>query len=430
MPRTYVKKREKAYTEERLLEAVEKVKQGGSVHKIANEFQIPTETLRRWVIKDSNISFGGGRSAVLSQNEEELIVVALEQCAKVGWPCDRSDVRTIVKTYLDSLGKTTRFKENIPGEDWLASFSQRWKNRLTTRKPEILTKGRAEGLTNEVVDTFFNMVEQVLKENNLEGAPDLAKRLHNSDEAGLSTNPISKKVFIPKREKNAYLKAPGAGKASYSVLFCVSADGDLCSPFVVYKSKYLYQSWTEWGPKGTSYGVTTSGWMEGTVFEDWFCKHYLKWAEKFRKLCVLFLDGHGSNLTYKVVESASANQIIMICLPSHTSHALQPCDVALFRPLKVCWKNVLKSWFRGTRLQNVDKAVFPTLLAKLWTNINPNNAIAGFSGSGLHPLNRKRVQPRIVEVATEHQERQTAPDTPRKLTRKARPVIEAVTTSP
>eukprot|EP00794_Sanderia_malayensis_P019810 gene19810-21750_t len=164
---------------------------------------IPTETLRRWVIKDANISFGGGRSSVLSKNEEKLIVVALEQCARTGWPCDRSDVKTIVKTYLDSLGKTTRFKENIPGDDWLASFCQRWKNQLTTRKQEILTKGRAERLTNEVVDSFFNMVEKVIKDNNLEGAPDLAKKLHNCDEAGLLTNPVSKKVFIPKREKNA-----------------------------------------------------------------------------------------------------------------------------------------------------------------------------------------------------------------------------------
>ncbi len=158
------------------------------------------------------------------------------------WPCHQSDIKKIVKTYLDSLGKTTRFKENIPGDDWLASFCQRWKNQLTTRKPEILTNGRAEGLTNEVVDAFFNMVEKLIKENNLEGAPDLAKRLHNCNVADLSTNPVSKKVFIPKLEKNAYLKAPGAGKSSFSVLFCVSADGDLCSPFVVYKSKYLYQS--------------------------------------------------------------------------------------------------------------------------------------------------------------------------------------------
>ena len=117
---------------------------------------------------------------------------------------------------------------------------------------------------------------------------------------------------------------------------------------------------------------------------------------------MLFLDGHGSNLTYKVVESARANGIFMKCLPPHTSHALQPWDVALFRPLKVCWKDVLKSWFRETRLQNVEKALFPTLLSKLWPRIKPSNAVAGFSGSGLLPLDRKRVQPRIVDVSIGH----------------------------
>eukprot|EP00794_Sanderia_malayensis_P019809 gene19809-21749_t len=118
----------------------------------------------------------------------------------------------------------------------------------------------------------------------------------------------------------------------------------------------------------------------------------------------------------------------MICLPPHTSHALQPCDVALFRPLKVCWKDVLKLWFRETRPQNVDKAVFPTLLSKLWSKIKPSNAVAGFSGSGLLPLDRKRVQPKIVDVSMEHQLSQTAPDTPRKLMKEA--VIAAVTPSP
>ena len=53
MPRTYViRKREKGYSEVRLMEAVEKVKEGGDVHKTAKEFQIPTKTLRRWVIRD------------------------------------------------------------------------------------------------------------------------------------------------------------------------------------------------------------------------------------------------------------------------------------------------------------------------------------------------------------------------------------------
>ena len=38
-------------------------------------------------------------------------------------------------------------------------------------------------------------------------ASDLAERLQNCGEAGLSKIPISKKVCIPTMEKNAYLKA-------------------------------------------------------------------------------------------------------------------------------------------------------------------------------------------------------------------------------
>ena len=35
------------------------------------------------------------------------------------------------------------------------------------------------------------------------------------------------------------------------------------------------------------------------------------------------------------------NKIIIICLPSHTTHALQPCDVGAFGPLAQSWKRVV-----------------------------------------------------------------------------------------
>ncbi len=411
MPRTYIKKREKTYSKENLELAVKAVQDGETIGKAAKTFEVPPETLRRWVIKDSKICFGGGRQPVLSKDEEGHIVIALEQFGKTGWPCDRSDLRSIVKTYLDSLGKQTRFKENVPGDDWLASFRKRWQHRLTVRKPEILTKGRAEGLTNDVVSCFFDLVEAAIDEAGMKDASDLSERLHNCDEAGLATNPVNKKVFIQKSEKNAYLRAAGAGKTSYSVLFCISAAGNICPPFVVYKGKNLYQTWTNGGPDGTSYGVTTSGWMEDVVFEEWFTKHYLNWASAFKKPCILFLDGHGSHLTYKVVKAAQENQIIMISLPPHTSHAPQPCDVAFFCPLKVIWKDILKSWFRETRMQTVDKAVFPSLLEKLWKKLKPSNAVAGFTGSGIHPVDREKVKKRVIHTTFEETD-EDAPDTP------------------
>lgn len=79
-----------------------------------------------------------------------------------------------------------------------------------------------------------------------------------------------------------------------------------------------------------SYAVSASGWMEGTAFEQWFLKYFIPWSSKFQKPGLLFLDSHDSHMTFKTVESAKLNDFIMICLLPHTSHTLQPCDVALF----------------------------------------------------------------------------------------------------
>ena len=57
-----------------------------------------------------------------------------------------------------------------------------------------------------------------------------------------------------------------------------------------------------------------------------------------RKPIFLFFDGHASHLTYSTVKAAMDDQIIMICLPPHASHALQPLDVAVFKPLKDKWR--------------------------------------------------------------------------------------------
>ena len=76
-------------------------------------------------------------------------------------------------------------------------------------------------------------------------------------------------------------------------------------------------------------------------------------------------DGHGSHLTYQTVISAVENHVIITALPPHTSHALQPLDVGLFKPLKAQWRKILLQFFRKTRMKSVDKAIFPTLLKQL-----------------------------------------------------------------
>ena len=76
--------------------------------------------------------------------------------------------------------------------------------------------------------------------------------------------------------------------------------------------------------------------MEASPFEDYFINVILKRKKEVYgdgPVIVVF-DGHGSHLTFRTAQVVVDSNISLICLLTHTSHALQPLDVAVFKPLK------------------------------------------------------------------------------------------------
>lgn len=413
MPRKRIRKRTTQYEASRLLEFVQEVEDGKSIYAVAMEHNVPIETMRRWVVKPPS-KIGSGGKTVLTLKEEQLIVCALEYVSKCGYPQDRNDVKDMVHHFLTSIGRTNPFKGDRPGDDWIRLFEMRHKDVVTKRKSELLTKARAEGLSSGVLNLFFNNYTHILESNGLMNEP---ARIFNLDETGLNTDPRSAKVFVGKHEKNTYVRAASCGKASYTVLVCVSANGTYLPPFIVYKGKNYYDTWMQGGPRGAAYGCSESGWMTAAIFESWFHKVFVPSVAELDKPVLLTFDGHNSHLTYTTAKEAMDNGIIIFCLPPNTSHALQPLDVGVFRGLKVTWREILKVWFRESRLQNVDKAVFPSLIRKLWYKLSPQHAIAGFSGSGLYPVNKEAVRHRVVASAADDSsdpDPPSQPPTPRK----------------
>jgi hypothetical protein len=53
---------------------------------------------------------------------------------------------------------------------------------------------------------------------------------------------------------------------------------------------------------------------------------------------LLILDGHGSHVIVEIIKQAKEFELDMIILPLHTFHALQPLDVACFKPFKITFK--------------------------------------------------------------------------------------------
>ena len=54
---------------------------------------------------------------------------------------------------------------------------------------------------------------------------------------------------------------------------------------------------------------------------------------------VLICDGFGTHETVEILEFCFENNILLCRLPSHTSHKLQPCNIAPFAPLKAAYRD-------------------------------------------------------------------------------------------
>jgi hypothetical protein len=60
---------------------------------------------------------------------------------------------------------------------------------------------------------------------------------------------------------------------------------------------------------------------------------------------LLIFDGHNSHTHFEFLEYAHDHNIIVLCLPPHTTHRLQPCDVGVFGPLSYAWKTEVQRCF-------------------------------------------------------------------------------------
>jgi len=85
-------------------------------------------------------------------------------------------------------------------------------------------------------------------------------------------------------------------------------------------------------PPNALYAISEKGYMDGPLFVRWI-EHFLKHAPAERPL-LLTCDQHETHMSKDVVDLCRGNGVEVVCLPSHTTHALQPLDVSLFGPLK------------------------------------------------------------------------------------------------
>ena len=202
MVRHYLTCKDQNYTQEFCSEVQEAIKKGMSMRKASKHFKIPYTTVHRWV-NNPDLKVGAGRPTALSQEAEELIIVALETLASWGHSQDRDQLKDIVQSFVLATGIATPFTNGRPGPDWCKGFEERWAHRLKRRKPESLARNRADALSPEVVTHFYALWKHILEENDLMYKPQC---IWNCDESGFSGETSNTRVYTGRNMK-AYRRA-------------------------------------------------------------------------------------------------------------------------------------------------------------------------------------------------------------------------------
>ena len=349
-----------------------------SVCAAAELYGIPKSTLGDRISERVLPGTASGAVRYLADSEEKELAEFIVGCASIGYPKTIRDILAIVRSILASRGV-----HRIVTYGWWEAYRRRHPI-LTLRVPSSLSKARALASTRDVIDRYFDLLEETLLENELKDCP---CQIFNMDESGMPLDPKSMKTIHVHGDPNPVTTTTG-NKAQITVVACVSASGNYIPPMIIWDRKSLKQEWTTGEVAGTLYGMSSKGWMDMSLFEKWFTRHFLRYAPSVRPL-LLLLDGHSSHYSPVAVKMAAEENIILFTLPPNTTHLSQPLDKGVFGPLKVAWRRVCHTYLSENPGIVVTRCVFSQLLNSAWQDsMTSKNIIAGFRTTGVYPTDR------------------------------------------
>ncbi|KAJ8948410.1 hypothetical protein NQ318_009921 [Aromia moschata] len=129
-------------------------------------------------------------------------------------------------------------------------------------------------------------------------------------------------------------------------------------------------------PDGTLVKMAPKGSMTTELFVQ-FIQHLSKF--KIVGPILLVFDGAASHLDYTIVEEADKHNITLLCLPSNTTHELQPLDKSVYRSFEAHWDQEVFMFWESHPDRRITKSRFNLIFTKVWSRCMTNeNIINGF----------------------------------------------------
>jgi len=293
-----------------------------------------------------------------------------------------TELRKLAYELAVKLKVEHRFKNECAGKSWLRGFLGRHPE-LAIRTPEPTSLGRAVGFNKPSVQKFFDIYKSELTKDTY-----TSDRIFNMDESGVTAVHRPGKVLSRKGDKQIGKVCSGEKGQTTTVICCVSAAGFYVPPMLIFRRKRFTELLLRDSPPGTIGACSANGWVDSELFIKWLT-HFISVVKPSpTNKVILILDGHSSHKTLGAVELARQHGIVMMSLPPHTTHKMQPLDRTVFGPLKAHYNSECDKWMlshAGQRISQYDIAgLFGAAYLKTCTM---EKAISGFRCTGLWPFN-------------------------------------------
>jgi hypothetical protein len=379
-----------AQKEGRIALAIQAFKQGhiSSLRAAAKAYDVPETTLR-----DRVKGIPARRDVVpnnrkLTTTEESTLIKLILSMDQRGLAPTKDTVHQMANLLLQ---KRSQDQANP------MTIGQRWVYNLVRRHPALKSRynrkydyQRAKCEDPALIRPWFQLVRNTIEKYGI-----LDTDIYNFDETGFQMGVVSTaKVITGAERSNRPVSVQPGNREWVTAIDCICADGQSLPPVIIFEGKMHQSTWynTEL-PGDWVIGVSDNGWTDNILGLTWlknvFEKHTAHCTKGVYRL--LILDGHGSHLTPEFDLFCTEHSIITLCMPPHSSHLLQPCDVSFFAVLKRRYGQQIQGYIRrGTH--HIDKQDFLQAYFIARTEAATiANIQSGFAATGLVPHDPERV---------------------------------------
>lgn len=101
------------------------------------------------------------------------------------------------------------------------------------------------------------------------------------------------------------------------------------------------------------------------------------------------MDNHETHVSLEAIQLCKGNNVVLLTIPPHTSHRLQPLDKGIYGPLKRYYNDACSAWLVNHPGQRLSIHHIAYLVGQAYPlAFSPTNILSEFKATGIYPFNK------------------------------------------